>query len=167
MSGKYANKPEEFPKFSQPDAATMKRLMDKIPQFLQNIAAVLQIKNVNEILVCQETLYEILTRVEKRRVYFHVYHNGLKMGERNEGALICFWILKLMPFKHNTIPNSLLNTKIAFSFFLNMLYYEAANAKVKRKVNVKSDLFNNILYAFMYRDLSKEAIMALAESLLY
>lgn len=162
-----ANKPEDFPIYSQPDPATMKRLMDKIPQFLQNIAAVLQIKNPNEILVCQETLYEILTRVEKRRVYFHIYYDGIKMGERNEGALICFWILKLMPFKHDTIPTSTLNIQIAYTFFMNMLFYEAANSKIKRKVNVKSNLLTNTLYAFKYRDLSKEAIMAMAESLLY
>jgi hypothetical protein len=162
-----ASKPEEFPVYSQPDSAIMQRLMNKIPQFLQNIAAVLQIKSPDEILVCQETLYEILTRVEKRRVYFHIYYDGKKLGERNEGALICFWILKLMPFKHDTIPTSTLNIKIAYTFFMNMLYYEAANSKIKRKVNVKSDLLDNTLYAFAYRDLSKEAIMAMAESLLY
>jgi len=167
MGINYANKAEDFPRYSHPDSETMQRIMAKIPQFLQNIATVLQIKDVNEILVHQETLYEILTRVEKRRIYFHIYHDGLKLGERNEGALICFWILKLMPFKHNTISNSVLNTTIAFTFFLNMLYYEAANGKVKRKVNVKSELFNNLLYTFMFRDLTKEAIMALAESLLY
>jgi len=160
-----ASKPEEFPIYSQPDSATMQQLMNKIPQFLHNIAAVLQIKSPNEILVCQETLYEILTRVEKRRVYFHIYYDGKKLGERNEGALICFWILKLMPFKHDTIPTSTLNVKIAYTFFINMLYYEAAHSK--RKVNVKSDLLTNTLYAFKYRDLSKEAIMAMAESLLY
>jgi hypothetical protein len=160
-----AYRPDEFPLFTQPDSATMQKLMKKIPQFLHNVAIVLQINNPDEILVCQETLYEILTRVEKRRVYFHVYHNGLKMGERNEGALICFWILKLMPFRHINISTSLLNTKIAYTFFINMLFYEAE--KTKKKVNVKSDLYYNLLYAFQYRDLSKEAIMALAESLLY
>jgi hypothetical protein len=139
--------------------------MDKIPQYLHNIAAVLGIKSSTEIMVNQEALYEILTRVEKRRVYFHIYYNKLKMGERNEGALICFWILKLMPFKHEIIPNALLNTKIAYTFFINMLFYEAA--KTNRKVNVKSELLKNTLYAFQYRDLSKEAIMAMAESLLY
>jgi hypothetical protein len=160
-----ASKPEEFPIYSQPDSATMQQLMNKIPQFLRNITAVLQIKSPNEIMVCQETLYEILTRVEKRRVYFHIYYDGKKLGERNEGALICFWILKLMPFKHDTIPTSTLNVKIAYTFFINMLYYEAAHSK--RKVNIKSDLLTNTLYAFKYRDLSKEAIMAMAESLLY
>jgi len=50
---------------------------------------------------------------------------------------------------------------------MNILHYEAAKSKIKRKVNVKSDLLTNTLYAFTYRDLSKEAIMAIAESLLY
>jgi len=160
-----ASKPEEFEVFTQPDVAAIRRLMDKIPRYLHNIAAVLGIKSPTEIIVNQEVLYEILTRVEKRRVYFHIYYDKLKMGERNEGALICFWILKLMPFKHDVIPTTLLNTKIAYTFFINMLFYEAA--KTKKKVNVKSELMNNTLYAFQYRDLSKEAIMALAESLLY
>jgi hypothetical protein len=160
------NDPEKFPIYSQPDPATIQRLMNKLQQFLQNnIAAVLRIKNPGEIIACQETLYEIFTRVEQRRVYFHIYYAGKELGERNECALICFWILKLMPFQHDMIPNSTLNIRIAYTFFMNMLYYEAA--KTKKKVNVKSDLLHNTLYAFKYRDLSKEAIMALAESLLY
>jgi len=56
---------------------------------------------------------------------------------------------------------------MSLSIFMNMLYYEAAHSKTKRKVNIKSDLLTNTLYAFKYRDLSKEAIMAIAESLLY
>ena len=103
-------------------------------------------------------------KIEKRRVYFHIYHR-MEMGEINEGALICFWILKLMPFRHEDITNSLLNTKIAYTVFVNLLKYVAS--KTKRHVNVKAMLMNNLLYAFQYRDLSKEAIMALVESHLY
>ena len=75
-----AFKPEEFPIFTFPDSITIERLMAKFPQFLHNVAVVLQIEDVNEILVCQEILYEIFTRVEERRVYFYVYHNKLKQG---------------------------------------------------------------------------------------
>jgi hypothetical protein len=158
------NKPNEFPKFTPLDSADTERIMGKIPQYLHNIASVLGISNLNDLLVDQEALYEIITRVEMRRVYFHIYH-PIEMGEINEGALICFWILKLMPFKHDTISSAVLNTKIAYTIFINMLFYVAA--KTKKKVNIKSDLMTNTLYAFRYRDLSKEAIMALAESLLY
>ena len=157
--------PDDFPKFTHPDSETIKHLMEKFPQYLHNISAVLGIKNSREINACQETLYEIMIRVEQRRVYFHVFHNGLKMGEINEGALLCFWILKLTPFRHDNIPNSLLNTKIAITLFINMLYFVAA--KTNKKVNIKSELLKNTLYAFRYRDLSKEAIMALADSFLF
>jgi len=159
-----ANKPSEFPKFTPLDSATVEKLMRKIPQYLHNIAVALGISNLNDLLIDQEALYEIITRVEMRRVYFHIYH-PIEMGELNEGALICFWILKLMPFKHEKISTALLNTKIAYTLFINMLFYVAQ--KTKKKVNIKSDLMTNTLYAFRYRDLSKEAIMALAESMLY
>ena len=159
-----ANKPHEFPRFTPLDSATIQGLMSKIPQYLHNIGAALRIDNLNDLLVDQEALYEIISRVEMRRVYFHIYH-PIEMGELNEGALICFWILKLMPFKHNTISTAVLNVKIAYLLFMNMLKYVAA--KTEKKVNVTRDLLNNTIYAFRYRDLSKEAIMALAESLLY
>jgi hypothetical protein len=159
-----ANKPHEFPRFTPLDSATVQKLMSKIPQYLGNVSIALGIDNLNDLLVDQETLYEIISRVEMRRVYFHIYH-PIEMGELNEGALICFWILKLTPFKHNTISTAVLNTKIAYLLFMNMLKYVAA--KTKKKVNVTRDLLSNTIYAFRYRDLSKEAIMALAESLLY
>ena len=160
----YSNKLEDFPKFAPLDLATVERYMKRFPQYLQNICAVLGIDNLNEILVDQESLYELITRVEMRRIYFHIYH-PIKMGELNEGALICFWILKFMPFKHDKISTSLLNTKIAYTVFCNMLSYVAA--KTGKKRNIKSALMDNTIYAFRYRDLSKEAIMALAESHLY
>ena len=159
-----ANKPEEFPQFTPLDSVTVSKLMSKIPQYMQNIKGVLKINNLNDLIVDQEALYEIITRVEKRRIYFHIYHH-IEMGELNEGALLCFWILKLMPFKHETISTGLLNAKIANTLFIKMLTYVAA--KTKRNVNIKSELMKNTFYSFRYRDLSKEAIMALAESLLY
>ena len=160
-----ANKPEEFPFFTPLDEKTIKKLMDKIPIYLENISTVLGITDLDDLLIDQDALYEIITRVEMRRIYFHIYHHPIQMGELNEGALLCFWILKLMPFKYKTISTSALNVKIAYTLFNNMLFYVAA--KTNRKVNVKSNLMSNTIYAFRYRDLSKEAIMALAEGLLY
>jgi len=172
MPPKKAYKPEEFPIFAFPvnfsdditNSNTPEIWMNKLKGYLYNVISTLGIKNRNELKFNRSVLYEIYTRIEKRRVYFHIYHR-MEMGEINEGALICFWILKLMPFRHEDITNSLLNTKIAYTVFVNLLKYVAS--KTKRHVNVKAMLMNNLLYAFQYRDLSKEAIMALVESHLY
>jgi len=160
-----ANKPKEFPIFTPLDISEVNELIDgAISKLLNNINRMLDIESNSEIFIDREIMSNIITRIEKRRVYFHIYYE-LKMGELNEAALLCFWILKLMPFKHATISNSTLNTKIAYIFFIKMLYYVAN--ETGKKVNVDKLLMNNLLYAFKYRDLSKEAIMALAESLLY
>ena len=160
-----AYKPEDFPIFTQPDEATAEVWLNKLKQYLHNAATAIGICDIKEVTVSIDTLYEIFTRVEKRRVYFHIYHGKMKMGEINEGALIVFWTLKLMPFQAENIPATLLNTKLAYIIFVNLLHFVAK--KTKRKVNVKKMLMDNLLYAFQYRDLSKEAIMALVESHLY
>ena len=161
-----SNKPDDFPIFLSPESSEIKKNIEgTVPKLLQNVVHILGIEDQPEIYVDYETMCEIVSRVEKRRVYFHIFYDGIQMGELNEGALICFWILKLMPFKHVAISNSTLNAKIAYSFLLNLLFYVAS--KTEKRVNVKKAVMEQILYAFKYRDLSKEAIMALMESLLY
>jgi len=162
----WSNIPSDFPKFLPLEWPVIKKMIEgTIPKLLQNMVTVLGIEDQSEISINYDTMVEILTRVEKRRVYFHIYYDGVKMGELNEASLICFWILKLMPFKHATISNKTLNAKIAYTFFINVLFYVAANTN--KKVNVRKAILDQLLYAFQYRDLSKEAIMAIAESLLY
>jgi hypothetical protein len=109
-------------------------------------------------------MLEIYERIEKRRVYFHIFYNGCKMGELNEGSLMCFWILKLMPFTHPNIPANELNAKIAFYLLNNMLLYYAK--KNNKEVNISNSLSKNIYYSFRFRNVSKKAIMILAESMI-
>jgi len=94
----------------------------------------------------------------------NIYYNGCKMGELNEGALMCFWIIKLNPFHVNGISNNILNVKIALCLFLNVLHYHTQKKNIKLHITEKT--INDIYYTFRYRDLSKEAIMILAESLI-
>jgi hypothetical protein len=169
-----AYKPYDFPQFTPPDSSMVRAWANKLKDyFLHNVITALNIQNRSELKFNRDVLYEIFTRIEKRRVYFHIYHSGMEMGEINEGALLCFWILKLMPCQMKGISASLLNTKIAYIIFVNLLHYVAnesnkkAGAGTKLHVNIKKRLMDDLLYAFQYRDLSKEAIMALAESYLF
>jgi hypothetical protein len=173
-----ANKPNEFPVFTEVDPSVIKAWLGKLRQYSHNVvASIIGIKKLSDVHLDRNIIYEIFNRIEKRRVYFHIYHDGMKLGEVYEGALLCFWILKLMPFRTTNISTSLLNTRIAFVIFMNMLYYVANKENQKRakagqtrpqtKVNVKAKQMNDIMYAFQYRDLSKEAIMAMADSHLY
>ena len=156
-----ANTPEEFTVFSKLDRRQLIVLCSKIKYYLRDFEL---IYNIIDIYPDPSVLIEICDRIEKRRVYFHIYYNSCKMGELNEGALICFWILKLMPFKHKNIPANELNSKIALHLLNNILIYYAK--KHNKKVNISEFLNKDLFYSFRFRDLSKEAIMALAESMI-
>jgi hypothetical protein len=159
-----ANKPEEFPVFTPLDGLTLQQSLKRFSELLQKEFVILIGGNPDDLMVSEESLYEIFTRIEQRRIYFHVYHD-INMGELNEGALLCFWIIKLSPFKHKIYQNSRVNARIALSIFMRTLRLYAA--KTKMKVRFTPKFLKNLYYAFIYRDLSKEAIMALAEGLLY
>jgi hypothetical protein len=110
-----------------------------------------------------EVLLDIFERIEKRHIYFHIFYDGCTLGEINEAALMCFWIIKLNPFSSRTIVSNLLNAKIALHFLIHVLAYHAK--KKGKGINCTDQIAADLLYALRYRDLSKEAIMALAESL--
>ena len=158
---KKSNKLVDFPIFSNIDKGTFDQMAAKIVKLLGNLSSVLGI-DTTEITRSEDVLIDIIERVEKRRIYFHVFYNGCKMGELNEGALLCFWIVKLHPFYHPRIDSNVLNAKIAICLFTNAIYYHSE--KTKRERRIPDHFINDLYYSLVYRDISKEALMILAES---
>lgn len=115
-----------------------------------------------------DCFFKIINLVERRRVYFHVFH-GINMSEWNEISLYCFWIIKLQPFYElpptGNIPGKQaneVNARIATRLLLH-----AANKIRKKNGKERTNAFvDNLIHAFRYRDISKEAIMAIFEALI-
>jgi len=133
----------------------------KIVKLLGNLSSVLGI-DTTEIIRSDDVLLEIIERIEKRRIYFHIFYEGCEMGELNEGALFCFWIVKLHPFYHPKIDSNVLNAKIAICLFTNAIYYYSE--KTRNEKRIPEHFIKDLYYSLVYRDISKESLMILAES---
>jgi hypothetical protein len=154
-------RPDEFPLFTPLDRATIEGHIAKVSGILGDFVTQ---TGITDIAVHDRALYEIIERIEKRRVYFHIFYNGCKMGELNEAAFLCFWILKLTPFYSLTMPSHTLNTKIAVYLFGKILAFTAK--RMNKPVRLSKQIIDDLFYAFSFRDLSKEAIMLIAETLM-
>jgi hypothetical protein len=154
------NKPEDFPVFTPISPEMAKSIIEKLKRYLSNFPAS---HGIDDITANMNIIYEIAERVEKRRVYFHIFYD-VNMSELNESSLLCFWILKLHPFFSDKMQSDILNAKIAVYLFLTAASYTARESG--KHINTADKLVENFYYAFRFRDLSKEAIMALAESLI-
>jgi hypothetical protein len=135
----------------------------KIGLFIINYANESPVVDLCDIAARKGAWLDIIEKVEKRRVYFRVFH-GITMSEQNEISLYCFWALKEAPLFNRKNPDHRINTAFAFYMFVEMIH------RVRRKMGLGDVLSgkyaNNLIYAFQNRDLSKEAIMLIAESLL-
>ena len=158
-----ANKPKDFPVFSHIEKNTIDLMAAKIIRLLGNLSTVLGI-DTTEVIRSDDVLIEIIERIEKRRIYFHVFYDGCEMGELNEGALLCFWIVKLHPFYHPKINSTTLNAKIAICLFTNAIYYHSETTKTKKDRRIPAHFIKDLYYSLVYRDISKESLMILAES---
>ena len=137
-----ANKIDEFPIFTPLDKITIQNMLEKMANYLHNISDIIKIDH-RKIATSIDIMYEIIERIEKHRIYFHIFYNGCKMGELNEGALMCFWIIKLTPFHFNGIPSNILNAKIALCLFMNMVHYHSQKGKIKLNINIPINICAN------------------------
>jgi len=132
---------------------------------------------IHEISVCEDAVTKIIEQIRRRKLYFHIYHDINDLNELKETALYCFWILKLQPFywrkKCEENPNYELNAKIALHFFTQGLTLYADektkkdNKNIVLRANFTNSIIDNLYYSFRFRDWSKEALMDLAESLIF
>jgi len=155
-----ANKPANFPIFTELNEQEIQARIEKLANCLGNIPAMLDLPDLQ---VDAKCIAQIIDKVEKRRVYFHIFHNGMEMGELNEFSLYCFWIIKLSPFKHQSVQNNELNAKIAIKLLLNVVRKVAD--KENKSISISPETIQTIYYAFRYRDLSKESVMVISKSL--
>ena len=157
-----AYKPSEFPQYTRLPCDVMNT---KIREFLSLFVYIAEEMGIDhtKIDVSKNTLQDIIERVEKRRVYFHVYHN-IEMGELNEVALVCFWTVKLMPFHDSTNPQHVVNIPFALWLFTWTLTRVAED--LGTRANITELVVKHLCYAFIYQDISKEALMRIAEALI-
>ena len=123
--------------------------------------------------VDEDIVLTIIAKVDQRRKYFEYFHQ-LEMSEYKEMALICFWYIKLHPVSivqdadsHNAHAYSSINEKLAinfmFSTYRSMLKASGLSTRILDSISKK--YIRELIYSFTFRDISKEAMILLVESM--
>lgn len=129
-----------------------------------------QQKIEEEVSVQRTLLPTIFTRVDKREGYFAVYHNQTSINEIKQAALVCYWILRFRPFlvssRNPEISKRTCRINEGFAmFYLLGTIRQSAKARNHVFTRPSDALINELRYAFSYWDLSKEAVILIAETL--
>ena len=158
-------RPDDYPQFDKLPQEIINEKIAKLEKWIWNNASEIP---RDRLFVSEDCVLNIIDLVERRRIYFHVFH-GINMSEWNEAALYCFWIAKLHPFIEIPPPNtkarqiSEVNAAIAVRMLFNAVNRIRHNQGKERTKLINT---SNLIHSFRYRDISKEAVMVLFENLI-
>lgn len=130
-----------------------------------------------EIRVDKGAITKIVIRVDQRAEYYKLYHNNTQLSEIRKAALLAYWILKYKPFRiemkdPSKWQNRLrINEQIALACILSTVARNIhrdgdAVPQDDPSLRVSDDYRKKLLHSFREHDLSKEALIGMAESLL-
>lgn len=121
-------------------------------------------------------IYEIYRRIDQRSDYYLYFHSDpqkpMEMSQAKEVALMAFWVIKYKPL---SLPyhglNRLFNKK---NCTINEFFAVFCVAACAKELSPRKDIvsyftpqnIDNLVYNFMHRDISKEAMICFVESLL-
>lgn len=163
------NEEKDEIRYLSPDEKTLKSKTDElIKQFTKYAEAV----EIPIEIICMQRLLlpRIILRVDKREGYFIVFHDQTKINEIKQAALMAYWIIKLKPFMVNTKDPKLshkycrINEGFA-AFYLLSAFKQYAVKNNTTVIDISSRLLDELMYAFTYWDLSKEAGILIAETI--
>lgn len=130
--------------------------------------------DAKNIYINEKAVMAIMAKVDQRRKYFEFFH-GLNMSEYKETALTCFWYIKLHPicavgkdiFEHDIKYIDSVNEKLAVYYIIVTLKAMLQNEGMptERIDELPKEYIKELIYSFTYRDISKEALILLIESM--
>lgn len=125
--------------------------------------------------ISRDSILSTVVKVDQRRQYFSFFH-GLDMSEYKEAALTAFWYIKLSPLSIETsaLDNDnevekydSINEKLALYVILKTLRVMLLKHKKSSEQldKLPKSYIDELVYTFTYRDISKEAMIMLVESM--
>ena len=154
--------------FTKEEARTrMDAIEDLWDKFLTQQGSPL--KKGDEYDVHDRNLYEVISRVDKRVAYYHIFHNGMSVCEYKFIALMCFWIIALKPFSvmkkdvgFYNFPNELFAYFLILSTLRRIFEQECPGQKFKEPSEKQ---VQDIIYTFKYCDITREGMIFFVETL--
>jgi len=80
---------KDYPKYEKINESQKLKMAEEFIRYLGNFREILS-ENKEDVFVCDYTMFEIIERVWKRKIYFQVFHNVNGLNELKETSLYCF-----------------------------------------------------------------------------
>lgn len=108
----------------------------------------------------------VIVRVDERREYFKIFHDGTIIDELKEVALFAFWMIKLQPFHLKERPRNLDDMALSLNEgFAAYLLITTIKSLKKDRFVFSEEFATQLMYGLKNWDLSKESIILMTDAI--
>jgi hypothetical protein len=126
-------------------------------------------------MVCGLDLIDAIIRVDKRQVYFSVFH-GMDINDCKKAALFAYWLVKLRPIKiiddryiNKQGYNECVNELFAIHYLLSVLHAEKRvqmwDGNQGANITLDHPYIKKLQYSFRFRNLTIDSMVVLADTI--
>ena len=141
-------------------------IIDCWERFISDNSPGLQVNK--DYFIHEKDLFEVIRRLDKRRVYYKVFHDLLEINEFKQVAIQCYWINTLKPFMVVNEKSPIYNSpNELFAIYLIISVIRGVYQDLfpdKEFTYPSSKRIADIAYNFKYCDLSREATITFVET---
>ena len=161
----------KYYQYQQPDREILRKRFSELLERLEELVKCLPELNfdVEDLAINGRILGDIIVRVDKRSDYFLIFHEQTHISEIKKAALYAYWILKLKPL---SVVSPIIEKRTRYSYinetFALFILYGVLREKASRldkEFSPSEEYTRKIAYAFKYWNISKEAVILIAETL--
>ena len=160
-------------KYEPLSESELKNAWDKHKKIIESFISVNNY-DISSIYINERIIMSVIAKVHQRRKYFEYFHK-LNMSEFKEVALICFWYIKLKPIcpvskdlidKDNDYLD-FINEKLAVYYIITTLRCLLNSQGKSTQIidNLSKNYIAELVYSFTYRDISKESLILIVETM--
>jgi hypothetical protein len=111
---------------------------------------------------------DMIVRVDKRKAYFHYFHDDTEINEYKVAALYAYWVLKLRPL---TITDPRFSTnrehydinELFAIYLICFILYQTG--RLTKQITGEESYSKKLRYSFRYRNFTIDSFIVLVESI--
>jgi hypothetical protein len=152
---------ENYPEYCMPDENTLKNDLGNFRKMLKLFCDVGKL-DIARFSVDDELVLQSFIKVDHRILHYKMYHQGTKINELKQVALLAYWILKYKPLVYdNGKCRTTQKYNEVFALYCIMCIVKMVNSSCK----FGKDVINDLIYTFTHRITTFDSMTLLVEAL--
>ncbi|MCL2577368.1 MAG: hypothetical protein FWE27_04880 [Defluviitaleaceae bacterium] len=166
MKDSYNHNDKRYPRYEAPSDESLLESLNSLQGIFVSFCKMLKLDS-ELFSVDGERIIEAFIRVDQRKLHYKMYHNGTKLNEPKEAAILAYWISRFKPFtcKFGDCYYTRKYNELFSLFLIDIVVASYRNIRKMPKLILTKNIRRDLLYTIENRSTTFDDMALMVDSL--